>query len=184
MTVPRSTPASRPRRSIRALAATAGTVALVPLASACGTSAGDVAGSSPARTASTSSSGAPVPSPTPGAGAGGRIAGSPCVSRPGSVCLTETARGHTVQLTVGALLTLRLGAPGRRFSAPRQYGGDALQALGEPHRNGTEVISSFRAVRPGTVALRATEAPVCRRGRLCPDYLALWTLSVRVSRRR
>ena len=106
------------------------------------------------------------------------------MTRPGSVCLTETARGRTVQLSVGWTLTLHLGAPGRRFSAPRQYGGDALQALGQPRLSGGEAVASFRAVRAGTVQLRATEGPACRRGRLCPDYLALWTLSVRVSRRR
>ena len=91
---------------------------------------------------------------------------------------------YTVQLTVGWTLTLHLGAPGRRFSVPAQSGGSALHELGQPRRSGTEVIASFRAVRPGTSELRATEGPVCRRGRACPDYLALWTLTVRVSGRR
>ncbi len=184
MNVPRSAPASRPRRSIRAPAAAAALLACALLASACGASAGGGTTSTPARTTSTSSYGSPVPSPTPGADPGGRIAGAPCLTRPGSVCVTETARGHTVQLALGWTLTLRLGAPGRRFSVPRQYGGDALQAVGQPRRSGGETITSFRAVRPGTVQLRATVGPLCRRGRLCPDYLALWTLSVRVSRRR
>lgn len=177
MNVPRSAPASRPRRSIRAPAATAALLMSALLASACGASAGGHAASAPLRAAS-------VPSPTPVPDPGGRIAGAPCVTRPGSVCLTETARGHTVQLAVGWTLTLRLGAPGRRFSVPRQYGGDALQAVGQARRSGGETITSFRAVRPGTVQLHATVGPVCRRGRLCPDYLALWTLSVRVNRRR
>src|SRR5271169_1998232 len=176
MSVPGSKPANRPRRSIGALGATAAVLTTALLASACGASAGDSGSSTPSR-------GTSVTSPTPPAGAGGRTASAPCVTRPGSVCLTETARGRTVQLTVGWTLTLRLGAPGRRFSVPRQYGGEALQALGEPRPSGTEVTASFRAVRPGTVQLRATEGPVCRRGRPCPDYLALWTLSVRVSRR-
>ncbi len=99
------------------------------------------------------------------------------------MCVTETARGHTVQLTVGSTLTLRLGAPGRRFSVPRPSGGNALQALGQPRRSGGETIASFRAVRPGTAQLRATEGPVCRPGSPCPDYLVLWTLNVRVKRR-
>ncbi len=157
MNVPRSAPASRPRRSIRAPAATAALLMSALLASACGASAGGHAASAPLPAVS-------VPSPTPVPDPGGRIAGAPCVTRPGSVCLTETARGHTVQLAVGWTLTLRLGAPGRRFSVPRQYGGDALQALGEPQRSGREMISSFRAVRPGTVALRATGAPAAGAG--------------------
>ncbi len=177
MSVPRSTPASRRRRSIRAPVGAAALLSTALLASACGASAGG-------STASVPAGGASVPSPTPVAGPGGRVAGAPCVTRPGSVCLTETARGHTVQLTVGSTLTLRLGAPGRRFSVPRQYGGDVLRAVGQPRRSGGESITSFRAVRPGTVQLRATVGPLCRRGRLCPDYLALWTVSVRVSRRR
>ena len=105
------------------------------------------------------------------------------MTRAGSVCVTERARGHTVQLAAGWTLTLRLGAPGRQFSAPRQYGGQALRELGEPRRSGTEVIASFRAVRPGTVQLRATERPLCQPRQPCPDYLVLWTLTVRVSRR-
>ncbi|HMD51622.1 MAG TPA: hypothetical protein VKG62_02825, partial [Solirubrobacteraceae bacterium] len=76
----------------------------------------------------------------------------------------------------------RLGAPARQFSAPRQYGGNVLQALGRPRESGSELIAGFRAVRPGTVQLRATERPVCRAGTACPDYLALWTLTVLVNR--
>jgi hypothetical protein len=97
--------------------------------------------------------------------------------------VTETARGHTVQLAVGWTLTLRLGAPGRRFGVPIQYGGEVLRALGPPRRNGGELIASFRAARPGTVQLRATEQPVCRSSLACPDYVALWMVTVRVNRR-
>jgi hypothetical protein len=111
------------------------------------------------------------------------VTSAPCAIRAGSVCLTERARGHTVQLALGWTLTLRLGAPGRQFSAPRQYGGQALRALGQPRRSATEVIASFRAVKPGTVQLRATERPLCRPREPCPDYLTLWTLTVRVNRR-
>ncbi len=169
MSVRGSRPATRPRRSASSLAATAAAAATLLLASACGASAGG-------RSAS-------APSPEPVAGAGGGVASAPCAIGARSVCLTEAARGHTVQLALGWTLTLRLGAPGRRFSAPRQYGGQALQALGEPRRNGTEVSASFRAVRPGTVQLRAAEGPLCRPGEACPDYLVLWTLTVRVNRR-
>ncbi len=175
MKLPASPPGGRSRRSTRAPAATASLLLAALLASACGASPGHGTTSAPSR-------GTSAPSPTPVADGGG-TAGAPCVTRPGSVCLTETARGHTVQLAVGWTLTLRLGAPGRRFSAPRLSGGNALRGLGPARRNGTEVIASFRAVSAGTVQLMATEGPVCHRGSACPDYLALWTLSVRVSRR-
>jgi len=177
MSVPRSGTADRTGRLAGTVAATALATATLLLASACGSGGGAGGGSAAARSA-------PSPSPTPVQGPGGRAAGASCVSRHGSVCLTEAAGGHTVQLTVDWKLTLRLGGPGRRFSAPRQYGGgEALRALGHPQRSGSEVIASFQAVRPGTVQLRATERPLCRSGLACPDYVALWTLTVRVNRR-
>ena len=174
MSVAESTGAARPRRSASALAATAVAAATLLLASACGASSDGHGSSTASRYAS-------APSPPPVGGTGGRVAGASCEIRPGSVCLTERARGHTVQLTVGWTLTLRLGAPGRRFGAPRLAGGQALQALGPPRRSSTEVVAGFRAVKPGTVQLRATERPLCPAGRPCPDYVALWTLTVRVS---
>ena len=175
MRLPESTRATRPARARRPLAAgaTAAVVATLLLASACGAGGNAGGGSAAARTA-------PAPSPTP---VGDTGAGAPCVTRPGAVCVTEGARGHTVQLAVGWILTLRLGAPGRRFSAPVQEAGGVLRALGPPRRSGTEVITRFQALKQGTVQLRATERPLCRAGLACPDYVALWTLTVRVNRR-
>ncbi len=109
------------------------------------------------------------------------MASVPCAIRAGAVCVTERAGGHTLQLTEGWTLTVRLGASGRVFSAPRQDG-DALQALGAPKREGAEVVSVFRAVKAGTSQLRATERPLCRAGQACPQYIVLWTLTVRVER--
>ena len=162
-------PGARPRQPGSALATAVAAALVLALASACGSSAGG--------------QDAPRSSPAPVGAAAASAASAPCLIRPGSVCLTERARGHTVQLTVGWRLTLRLGAPGRRFSAPSQSGGEVLQALGPPRRSGNEVTAVFRAARPGTVQLRATERPVCRAGTPCPLYLALWTLTVRVNRR-
>jgi len=119
-----------------------------------------------------------VAPPAPGGGGGRVAAPAPCTVRPGSVCLTERARGQTVRLRPGWTLTLRLGAPGRKFGAPRQYGGNVLQTLGPAHESGSELIARFRAVRRGRAQLRATERPVCRSGTACPDYIALWTLTV------
>ena len=155
---------SPPRgRSRVAIAAAGTTIAAVLVLGACG---GGASGHDAPAAAS------------PPTGAGGHTANTPCVVRPGSVCLTERARGHTVRLKPGWTLTLRLGAPGRTFSAPRQYGGDVLETLGRTHRSGSELIAGFRAVRAGTAQLRATERPVCRSGAACPDFIALWTLTV------
>ena len=160
---------SAPRgRSRLAIAAAGATVAAVLVLGACGGGA--------------SGHGAPAAASPPPTGAGGHTAGTPCVVRPGSVCLTERARGHTVRLRPGWTLTLRLGAPRRTFSAPRQYGGNVLETLGRTHQSGSELIAGFRAVRPGTAQLRATERPVCRSGAACPDFIALWTLTVVVER--
>ncbi|HUH80839.1 MAG TPA: hypothetical protein VLZ06_05885 [Solirubrobacteraceae bacterium] len=168
-TPPTTPPTTPPARSRGALAATVLGVATLVLAGACGGSSAGRGGSD-----------APAPAPV---GAGGRVAGAPCAIRPGSVCVTERARGHTLQLITGWTLTLRLGAPGRSFSVPVQSGPAALQALGRPRRTGTELVARYRAVRPGTVMLRATERPVCQPGKACPDYVSLWTLTVRVNRR-
>ena len=167
MSVPRTGPARHRGRSADVLAAAAA-AALLLLAGSCGSSA---------------PSNATAVSPPTSAGGGGAVAaGTPCTSRPGSVCVTEQARGHTVQLRPGWTLTLRLGASGRTFGAPRQSGGNVLEALGRPHQSGSELIASFRAVRAGTAQLRATERPLCRPGTACPDYIALWTLTVVVKR--
>jgi hypothetical protein len=169
MSAPASTRKPPARRPASALAAAGAAVATLLLASACGASS-----------ARSTESGPPAPSPV---GSGGHVAEGPCASKARSLCVTERARGHTVELPVGWTLTLGLGAPGRRFGAPSEDGGDALQPLGQPRRSGSEVIASFRAVRPGTVQLRSIERPACRAGSPCPDYLVLWMMTVRVNRR-
>ena len=196
----RRRPRTPPPRQGRVLAAVLLGVAVLLLAAACGGSSNRPTGSATTtagtgatatvgtgatatvRTGSTAPAGTGATA-TGGTGGDPVATGASCTSRPGSVCVTDRARGHTVRLLTGWTLTLRLDAPGRSFSAPRRYGPAALRALGAPRHNGTELVARYRAVRPGTVSLRATERPVCRPGAACPDYVSLWTLTVRVNRR-
>ena len=176
MRVPAKHHLTPPRRRARALTTALAAVATLFGAVACGSGDPQATASAPAR------SPAPTRSPPAPVGGNGTVASAPCAIRAGSVCVTERAGGHTLQLTEGWMLTVRLGASGRVFSPPHQDG-DTLQALGAPTHEGAEVVSVFRAVRTGTSQLRATERPLCRAGQACPQYLVLWTLTVRVSRR-
>ena len=164
---------------LRALAAGVACVVTLFGTTACGSGDAGHSSSAAPTIASTGTSTTSPGSPAP-VGATGRSASVSCAIRPGSVCVTERAGGHTLQLTKGWSLTVRLGAPGRRFSPPRQSG-QALQALGAPVRQGSEVVSVFRAVKAGTSQLRATERPQCRADQACPQYLVLWTLTVKVT---
>jgi hypothetical protein len=93
--------------------------------------------------------------------------------------VTAAARGHTVTIATGWRLTLRLQATGRTFGVPTQQGG-ALRQLAPASRINGAVTVSYRAVRAGSVQLRALERPRCRAGAACPQFIELWTLTVRV----
>ena len=196
----RRRPRTPPPRRGRVLAAVLLGVAVLLLAAACGGSSNRPTGSATTtagtgatatvgtgatatvRTGSTAPAGTGATA-TGGTGGDPVATGASCTSRPGSVCVTDRARGHTVRLLTGWTLTLRLGAPGRTFGAPQLFGASSLQALGRPRHSGNETVASYRAVKPGTVMVRATERPRCNPGSVCPDYVSLWMLTVRVSRR-
>jgi hypothetical protein len=142
----------------------AGALATLCLASACGASA---------RSQGTTTAAHP-PQPPP--------ASTTCTSAGHSLCVTAGARGHTHSIATGWRLMLRLQAPGRSFGVPTQQG-SALRRLAPASRSDGAVTVAYRAVRVGSVQLRALERPRCRAGAVCPQFIVLWTLTVRVTRR-
>ena len=140
-------------------------LAALCLASACGASARSQGGERP---------GSVAQSPPPP---------STCTSTARSRCVTAAARGGTVSVGLGGRLTLMLAAPRRTFTIPSGQGGRALQQLGQVRRSDGAASVAYRAVRVGSVQLRALERPRCRAGAVCPQFVVLWTLRVRVSRR-
>ena len=139
----------------------AAALATLCLASACGSSARSQA----TTTAAAGSQAAP--------------AGASCTSAGHSVCVTAAARGHTVTIATGWRLTLKLQSPGLTFGVPTQHG-DALRQLAPASPSKGAVTVAYRAVRVGSVQLRAPERPRCRVGAVCPQFIVLWTLTVRV----
>ena len=76
-----------------------------------------------------------------------------------------------------------LAAPRRTFTIPPGQGGRALRQLGPVHRSDGAASVAYRAVRVGSVQLRAFERPRCLARTACPQFVVLWTLRVRVTRR-
>jgi hypothetical protein len=96
------------------------------------------------------------------------------------VCLTSSAGGRTTRVTDGQRVTLTLEASGQRWGEPILSGG-AFVAVGAAKRSGNGWIADYRAVRPGTSTIRATEQPYCAEGVACPQYVLLWRAQLLVS---
>jgi hypothetical protein len=156
---------------------TAAVLSAMVLLGACGASAGEQK-RPPARAGS----------PSGGSGrtfGSGRTSGSSqgaCEARPRSVCVTASANGRTVALGVGWTVEVVLSTPNGIWSGPVELGSRLLRQLGEVRRVGGGASVAYRTSSPGQTELRAFERPPCRPGRVCPQYILVWELHIRVSR--
>jgi hypothetical protein len=103
-----------------------------------------------------------------------------CAARPRAVCITRSDGDRTVSLGLGRTIVLVLATPGGNWSAPSEIGTHVLSPLGAPSRSGGGVTVIYRAAQPGTTTLRALERPVCAPGRMCPQFVLLWQVRIRV----
>ena len=119
------------------------------------------------------------------AAAGSSGAAQPsCAPSARTVCVVAAQGGRTVAARVGWTVTLALHAPGRVFAAPTRSGANVLRALAPARLLGGAVQVSYRAIAPGRALLRAAERPLCRAHRACPQFIALWQVTVLVSASR
>ncbi len=137
------------------------------LCSACGSSAAGPRGTS----ATTQRSGSSSP------------ASAACRADRDTVCLTRGSGGRTIEVGVGWTVGVELRTPSGIWSAPEQVGTHLLDQLGGVRREGGGVEVSYRARAPGRTALRAFERPVCPPMRACPQYILVWQVELRMSRR-
>lgn len=117
-----------------------------------------------------------VPATTAGAAPATR-----CTSSRAQLCVNAADGGRTARARVGQRVELVLATAGQRWGEPRLIG-HALVAVGAPRRSGIGWTAAYRAVRPGTAAVQATEQPSCAKGVACPQYVLLWRVQVLVSR--
>ena len=123
------------------------------------------------------------PSTPPGDSVPSGSAGAACRTRARSVCVTASANGHTVTLGVGRTVEVDLHAPSRVWSGPSELGARLLRQIGGVRRNGGAVQVTYRAVAPGRTDLRAFERPVCPPARMCPQFIIVWEVHIRVTGR-
>jgi hypothetical protein len=100
-----------------------------------------------------------------------------------SVCLTRSSGGRTIGVGVGWTVAVELRTPDGVWSVPTQVGAHLLRQQGGVDRQAGAVAVSYRALAPGRTALRAFERPVCPPMRACPQYILVWQVELRVSRR-
>ena len=108
-------------------------------------------------------------------------AAAACKSSGRTVCITSSANGHEVEVKVGWTLAVDLHAPGMLWSDPVELGARLLREIGPVRRNGGAVEVRYRTVAPGRTDLRAFERPVCRPRRVCPQFIVVWEVHLRVS---
>ena len=106
-----------------------------------------------------------------------------CTTGARSVCVTRSAGGHTVTVGVGWTVGINLHAPNSAWSGPSELGARLLRQIGGVRRGGGAVEVAYRAVAPGRTELRASERPVCPPARMCPQYILLWEVHIRVTGR-
>jgi hypothetical protein len=126
----------------------------------------------------TRSSGAPS-----GSRSGTSSASAACTNGARSVCLTPSAGGRTVAVGVGWTVAVRLGSPNSIWSEPSLHGRTLLRQLGAARRKENLVEVAYTAIAPGETDLRATERPACSPAHMCPQFILLWEVHIRVSPR-
>jgi hypothetical protein len=130
----------------------------------------------------TSADSSPSSAP-PGHSAPAPPASAACTTGARSVCVTRAADGHTVTVGVGWTIRVDLHAPSSVWAAPSQSGAHLLRQIGAAHRSSGGVQVTYGAIAPGKTELRASERPMCTPGRMCPQFIVLWQLYVRVAGR-
>jgi hypothetical protein len=123
-------------------------------------------------------SSAPPPESVPAASAS-----TACMRGARAVCITASANGQTVVVGVGWRVGVDLQGSERAWSAPVEGGADLLRQVAGVRRDGGAVQVAYTAVAPGRTDLRATERPLCRPGRMCPQFILLWQVHIQVSGR-
>jgi hypothetical protein len=121
-------------------------------------------------------------SPTGGSGRPSGSSQGACKARPRSVCVTASANERTIALGVGWTVEVVLSTPNGIWSGPVEQGPRLLRQLGEVRRAGGSASVAYRSASPGRTELRAFERPLCRPGRVCPQYILVWRLHIRVSK--
>jgi hypothetical protein len=104
-----------------------------------------------------------------------------CTTGARSVCVTRSANGHTVAVGVGWTVGIDLHAPNSVWSGPSELGARLLRQIGGVRRDGGAVEVAYRAAAPGRTELRAFERPVCPPARMCPQYVLVWEVHIRVT---
>lgn len=99
------------------------------------------------------------------------------------MCVTSDDDGHTVTVAVGWTVGVDLRTPNSLWSVPSQSHARVLRQIGALRRSGGAVQVAYKAVAPGRTELRALERPACRPGQMCPQFILLWRLYVRVTGR-
>ena len=151
---------------------TAALLGALVLLGACGASAGERSRSS-----------APA-GPTGGSGRASGASQGACKARARSVCVTSSANGRTIAIGVGWTVEVDLSTPNATWSGPVEVGPRLLRQLRAARRAGGGASAAYRSARTGTTELRAFERPLCRPGRVCPQYILAWQLHIRVSKSR
>lgn len=167
-------------RRLRLLRRTGWLLAPLLITSACGQAASRSTDST-GRTGGNAGSGvtnvASAPAPTP------KVPVGACAPGARTLCIMASEEGRTIPVRVGETFTVELRAPGKSFGDPVQSGTKSLQLIAAS-RSDAAAEAYYRALAPGRVLLRATERPICKRGRACPLFIELWRVTVLVRPRR
>jgi hypothetical protein len=97
------------------------------------------------------------------------------------VCTTAASNGHSVAVGVGWTIEVVLQGSRGIWSAPEEFGQRLLAQLGGIRRDGGGVSVAYRTVGAGKTGLRAFSRPLCRPGRVCPQFILTWQLHIRVT---
>jgi hypothetical protein len=112
-------------------------------------------------------------------GAGSPVASVP-VCHPGRhlVCITRADGGHSVHVVVGETVTVELGGSSLRWSDLRQVGPNLLRQRKPMAVRGGSLTASYVAKGVGRTGLRASGAPQCVHGNVCPLFIVLWQVKI------
>lgn len=126
------------------------------LAAACGSASGGAASS---------------PSPTPSSGLGYDV--------------TSTNSDHAVSMHIGQKLevVLRAGPGMNDWTHPVSSDTSALAPIVDQAATAAigVTLAAFQAMKPGQVEVTSTGSPKCSPGQACPQYLALYRLTVTIT---
>lgn len=120
-----------------------------------------------------------------GAAPGGASSPSPTPSGPLGFAVTATNSDHAVSLRVGQKLQVALhaGAGMNNWTHPTSSDTSVLSPTVDPAATATigTTLAAFVAVKAGQVDVTSTGSPKCAPNQACPQYLALYRLTVTVT---